>query len=61
MSAATWVIPDVINGTGLRENATYGSGAFYWAWADTRSGPIVTYLASHPALSRRAPRSSRAG
>ena len=46
VSAATWVIPDVINGTGLRENATYGDGAFYWAWADTRSGAIVTYLAA---------------
>ncbi len=46
VSGATWVLPDVSNGTGLRENATYGGGAFYWAWADTRSGPIVTYLAA---------------
>jgi hypothetical protein len=46
VSGATWVLPDVINGTGLRENATYGDGRFYWAWADTRSGPLVTYLAA---------------
>ncbi len=46
VSAATWEIPDVINGTGLRENAIYGGGAFYWAWADTRSGSLVTYLAA---------------
>jgi len=46
VSGATWVLPDIVNGTGLRENATYGDGAFYWAWADTRSGPLVTYLAA---------------
>lgn len=46
VSGATWVLPDIINGTGLRENATYGDGRFYWAWADTRSGPLVTYLAA---------------
>ena len=45
VSVATWVLPDVTDGTGLRENATYGGGTFYWTWADTRSGPIVTYLA----------------
>jgi len=46
VSAATWVVPDVTDGTGLRENATAAGGVFYWAWADTRSGSIVTYLAA---------------
>jgi hypothetical protein len=46
VSGASWRYPDRINGTGLRENAAYGRGLFYWAWADTRSGPIDTYLAA---------------
>ena len=45
VSAARWTFPDRINGTGLRENAAYGHGNFYWAWADTRLGSTKTYMA----------------
>ncbi len=46
VSGATWQFPTVVNGTGLRENATYDDPFFYWAWADTRSGSIRTYVAA---------------
>jgi hypothetical protein len=45
-SDATWRFPTAVVGTGLRENATYGDHSFYWAWADTRSGRIMTYMAA---------------
>jgi hypothetical protein len=37
--------PNVINGNGLRENAVYGDGAFYWAFGDTRGGSTAVYVA----------------
>jgi hypothetical protein len=34
-----------INGNGLRENAVYGDGAFYWAFGDTRNGTTAVFVA----------------
>jgi hypothetical protein len=35
---STWSLPGVINGTGLRENAVYSGGAFWWAFGSTAGG-----------------------
>ena len=35
---SSWSLPGVINGTGLRENAIYSGGAFWWAFGSTAGG-----------------------
>ena len=47
IDGAKYRLPNVINGTGLRENAVFGGddGAFYWAWGDTRSGATAIIVA----------------
>jgi hypothetical protein len=45
VDGAKWRIPSVTNGAGLRENAVYGDGSFYWAFGDTRSGSTAITVA----------------
>jgi hypothetical protein len=45
VDGAKWRLPNVINGTGLREDAVYGNGSFYWAFGDTRSRGTSIYVA----------------
>jgi hypothetical protein len=44
VSASTFRMPSIVNGTGLREAAAVGSGFVYYAWGDDRSG-LAIYVA----------------
>jgi hypothetical protein len=44
VSAATFRVPAIVNGTGLREAATAAGGLVYYAWGDARNG-LAIYVA----------------